>query len=298
MKKVVLSTIASFLLSSLSYAITDLQACFNQFNAGNYKLAVFYGQKAVKEYPASPTAYYCLGKAYSRTGQITKAIESLKKASSYTSNDRYLMYIYNWLGSEYESQGDDSNALFYDSKSLKLAEQLGNNNVEYSDLNNIADVFHDKGYDAKALLYYKKALELVHGKVTTGAIYNNIAMIYEDTHHYKKAIKYFQTAINIDDRYGRYLSGAEDMLNLGDAYRRIKDFKDAKFYFDSGLERMKKVGNKDGEGLGYGYLGLYYRDIGNKILARKYFTKALNIFRSIGDYVDVSATLKYLSSFK
>ncbi|PMP89114.1 MAG: hypothetical protein C0172_00955, partial [Caldisphaera sp.] len=186
MKKLLSSVFVALTLAGSSYALTDIQACNNQFRAGNYQKAVQYGQQAVREYPSNPFAYFCLGVAYTRTGQIDKAIESFKKASKYTSDDHVLMYIYNWLGMEYDAKGDYSDALFYGSKSLKLAKRFGNIDIEEVDLNNIANIFHHEGNYSKALEYYKKALELENGKSQTGAIYNNIAWIYSDMNNYEK----------------------------------------------------------------------------------------------------------------
>jgi len=289
---------AALTLVGSSYAISDLKACINQFDAGNYQMAVQYGKKAVREYPNNPNSYFCLGKAYARTGQIDKAIENLKKVSKHDSNDRDLMYIYNWLGSEYDRKGDYSNALFYDIKGLKLAEKFRNIHGEIAYLNNIAAIFRDEGHDSKALEYYKKVLELENGKSKTGAIYNNIAWIYLDMHNYKKAIEYFKKAINTAEEHGHYLSSGETMLNLGSTYILINDLKDAKFYLEEGLERVKKVGNKYWEGVGYEYLGLYYAGTGDKVLAKEYVIKALDIFRAIGDDRDASVMLKALSLFK
>ncbi len=221
-----------------------------------------------------------------------------KKASKYDYTDRDLMHIYSWLGIEYAEKGDYSNALFYESKSLKLAEQFGNVDAEKDDLDNIASIFQNEGNGSKALEYYKKALELENGKSETGTIYNNIASLYSDMHNYKKAIEYDKKAINVAEEHGNYLRSGEWMLNLGVAYLIIKDFKDAKFYLEKGLKRTKKVGNKYGEGAGYWYFGWYYKDIGNKALAKKYLMKALDIFRAIGDDGDASGVLKDLSSIK
>ncbi len=302
MKKLLLAVFVALILAVLILAVSssnsDIKACFNQFKSGNYQMAIRYGKKAVKEYPNNPDSYFCLGKAYSKIGQIDKSIENLKMASEYTSNDRELMHIYSWLGNEYIDKGDDSNALSYWSKSLKLAEKFGNFNLEERDLNNIAYILNDKGDYSKALEYYKTALKLENGTSQTGAIYNNIASIYFNMDNYKKAIEYYKKAINVAEEHGNYISSGAYMLNLGDTYLNIGDFKDAKFYLEKGLERVKEVGNKRWEGIGYTYLGLYHASTGNKLLAKEYLKKALNMFITIGDDEDASAVSKALSYIK
>ncbi len=81
------------------------------------------------------------------------------------------------------------------------------------------------------------------------------------------------------------------MLNLGETYRKAKDYKNAKFYLEEGLKRVQKVGDKYWEGVGYGYLGLYYKDLGDRKLAREYYNKALEIFKSIGAQSDALVAL-------
>ncbi|MGC9110229.1 MAG: hypothetical protein ACP5HI_08455, partial [Caldimicrobium sp.] len=60
-------------------------------------------------------------------------------------------------------------------------------------------------------------------------------------------------------RYGDYHGSGKTMLNLGNTYREAKDFKNALFYLNEGLKRVQKVGDKFWEGLGYEYLGLYFK---------------------------------------
>jgi len=71
-------------------------------------------------------------------------------------------------------------------------------------------------------------------------------------------------------------------LNLGDTYRKIKDYEKAEKYILEGLKGVKKVGNKYWEAVGYIYLGRLYKDKGNKETAKDYLTRAYNLFKSIG----------------
>jgi len=62
----------------------------------------------------------------------------------------------------------------------------------------------------------------------------------------------------------------------------MKDYEKAEKYILEGLEGVKKVGDKYWEAIGYGYLGLLYRDKGDKKTAKDYLTRAYNLFKSIG----------------
>ncbi len=298
MKKV-LSTmfVALALVGCSSSKASDIQACVNQFSAGNYQKAIQYGEKAAKEFPKNPRVYFCLGRAYAKVGQLDKAIENLKKASQYQTNPKELMYVYNWLGVEYDNKGDFNKALSYDQKNLQLAKQLKDVDAERYALVNMAVVFREKGDDAKALKYYKKAIGIENSASGLGPLYNNIALIYQLHHNYKKAIEYYKKALIYAKNEHCHSIGVY-LLNLGNAYRAMKDYKDAKLYLKQGLEEVKKAGDKLWEATGYKYLGWYYEDKGNKTLARKYLTKALSMFKTLGDNEEASAVVKDLASIK
>lgn len=298
MKKLLLPILTAIALGSYSCASSNLQTCFDKFHAEHYHQAILYGKKAVKEQPNNPKSYFCLGIAYTRIGQIDKAIKNLKKASQHNPTKQNLMAIYNFLGSEYESEGYYNKAILYEKKSLKIAKELNDTKAQVADLNNIAIIVRHTGDIAKAVKYLKKALKLHPNAMEKSSIYNNMAVFYEKMGNYNKAVKYLKKSIDIDERLGEYLDSGEHMLNLGSIYSKMKDYKDAKIYLEKGLKRVKKVGNKRWEGTGYGYLGLYYSDIGNKQLAKKYFTKSMKIFQSIKDYRDASTMLLNLATLK
>ncbi|MGC8942089.1 MAG: tetratricopeptide repeat protein [Sulfurihydrogenibium sp.] len=293
--KTFLAMVFVLFLTGISYAQKEIEECAYYLNAGDYQRAIEVGQRAVELYPKNVAAYFCLGKAYSQTGQIDLAIDNLKKAESYTTKDDELMVIYNFLGLNYETKGDLDNALFYHSKSLNLAKKLGNREVEAYELNNIAIVFRDKGDLDKALEYYEESLRLKTNEKDKAPTYNNIAYIYSDKGDYKSAIEYFKKAIEIAERYGDYHGSGMYMLNLGDTYRKVKDFKNAYYYLSEGLKRVQKVGDKYSEGWGLAYLGWYFRDKGDIKSAREYLNRAYEIFKSIGAERDASDVLKDLS---
>ncbi|WP_353684560.1 tetratricopeptide repeat protein [Thermodesulfovibrio sp. 3907-1M] len=291
MKKIIISFILTLVLSAVSYAQTEIDKCFNYFKAGDYHRAIESGKKAVKLYPRSVYAYFCLGIAYIETGDINLAIEALKKTEAYAVRDDELMVIYNNLGSAYSYKGDLDNALLYYSRSLDLAKKLGKRDFEATNLNDIALIFHKKGELDRALKYFEEALKLENNEKYKTHTYNNIAAVYCDKKDYKKAIEYFKKAIEINERHGDYHNSGKIMLNLGWTYLEIKDFENAYFYLDEGLKRVKKVGDKYWEAYGYRYFGRYYLNKEDRELAREYLNKAYNLYKSIGAEMDAQAVL-------
>jgi tetratricopeptide (TPR) repeat protein len=261
---------------------TPIDACWNFFNAGDYKKAIEAGKLATEKYSKNSDAYRCLGYTYYNAGELKLAYENMKKAESLTNNKEILMYIYNKIGQILDSMGYLDDALLYYSRSLSLAKDLGNTVMQAATLNNIALIYSNKGELDKALSYYEESLSLTTNEKNKAPIYNNIALIYGEKGDYQKAIEYFQQAIEIDEKYRDYHSVSMHKLNLGDAYRKIKDYKNAEKYLSEGLEGVKKVGDKYWEAVGYKYFGWLYRDKGDKKTARDYLARAYNLYKSIG----------------
>jgi tetratricopeptide (TPR) repeat protein len=267
---------------NLAFAQPEVDACFNFYQAGDYKRAIEAGKVAVQKYPNNSLAHYCLGISYCQIGKFKLALEHLKRAESLTSNKKDLMYIYSWIGGIYARMDNLDDALLYWSRSLSLARDIGDRGAQARALNNIAGIYDDKGELDKALRYYEESLKLQTDEKGKAPTYNNIAIIYYKKSDYQKAVEYFQKAIEIDERYGDYHGASRTKLNLGEAYRRMKDYEKAEKYLLEGLQGVKKVGDKYWEATGYGYLGWLYRDKGDKKTAKDYLTRAYNLFKSIG----------------
>jgi tetratricopeptide (TPR) repeat protein len=267
---------------NIAYAETPLDACWNFNKAGDYKRAIEAGKLAVKKDPYNSDAYYCLGKAYFNIGELKSAYENMKKAESLTNNKKDLMYIYNQIGLILDKMGYSNDALLYHSRSLSLAKDLGNTDMQATLLNNIANVYYNKGELDKALSYYEESLSLRTNEKDKAVTYNNIANTYDKKGDYQKAVEYLQKAIEIDEKYGDYHGASIDKLNLGNTYRKMKDYENAEKYLSEGLEGVKKVGDKYWEAVGYWYFGNLYRDKGDKKTAKEYYTRAYNLYKSIG----------------
>jgi tetratricopeptide (TPR) repeat protein len=267
---------------NIAYAETPIDACWNFFDAGDYKRAVEAGKLAVKKYPKNSEAYLCLGLSYLSVGELKLAYKNMKKAESLTNDKEDLLYIYTIIGQILEKMGHLDDALLYFSRSLNLAKDLGNTDMKASILNNIAAIYHQKGELDKALSYYEESLNLVADEKEKAPTYNNIAMIYYNKGDYKKAIKYFQKAIEISEKYGDYYVVSMYKLNLGETYRIMKDYENAEKYLSEGLEGVKNVGDKYWEATGYFYFGRLYKDRGDKITAKEYYIRAYNLLKSIG----------------
>jgi tetratricopeptide (TPR) repeat protein len=276
---IILSLLA---FKNFAFAKPEAVACENFYKAGDYRRAIEAGKKAVQKYPNNVDAHFCLGASYYAIGEFKLALEYMKKAESLTSDKEYLMYIYSWIGLIYNGMGYLDDALLYYSRSLSLSIDLENESMQATALNGIAGVYLNKGELDKAIGYLEESLRLETDEKEKATIYNNIAIIYDNKGNYQKAVEYFQKAIEIGERYGDYHGASRRKLNLGDTYRKMKDYEKAEKYILEGLKGVKRVGDKYWEATGYTYLGWLYKDKGDRKTAKAYFTRAYNLYKSIG----------------
>lgn len=303
MKQLFLSLFFFFAFIGISFAQQEINNCFNYRKAGDYQRAIDAGKKAVNLYPKNMDAHYCLGDSYRLVGEFNLAIQSMKEAERLTVErltvrKNELTRIYNRMGLIFERLGDLDNALFYNSKYLNLAKELGDKRGEDAALSNIAGIFYRKGEIDKALSYHEESLRVNTDEEDKSSTYNDIALIYCKKGDYQKAIPHLKKAVEIDERYGNYHGLAITLLNLGDTYRNAKDFKQAEENLQEGLKRILKVGDKYGEAIAYKYLGALYRDKGNIKNAKEYLTKAYNLFELIGAKAESQDALSLINNVK
>ena len=287
------------IFSGKSYASSySTKECFDHINAQAFRAARSWGIKAVNNRPGSFFARLCLGEADRYLGLYKPALYDFKEAIPLANNKIKLMVVYNWIGSIFDSVGNEKDALMYDFKSLNLARELNDVSIESDDISNIALIYQDEGKYQKALRYDKKSLALKRTKKGKAISYSNIGNVYSYMNNYPEAIKYEIKALNLDENIGDYYGTAIGYLNLGDIYIYVKNYTLAERYILKGLAMEKKIGNKEWIGFGYRSLGRLYRNKGDNKKAYVYYQKAYNIFKISGDTPGAEACLFMIDKIK
>ncbi|MDA8298996.1 MAG: tetratricopeptide repeat protein [Deltaproteobacteria bacterium] len=300
LKKILfLSLLILLIFSVKSYAHPySVNECYDHISAQAFKTARSWGIRAVDNHPKSFYAHLCLGEADRYLGLYKPALYDFKRAIPLANDKNRLMLVYSWIGSTFDSVGDEKDSLMYDFRSLKLARELNNKSIESDDINNIAAIYKNEGKYQKALHYLKKSLSLHKTKKGKAISYNNIAMVYSDMNNYPEAIKYQTKALNLNESIGDYYGTAGSYLNLGALNTSDKNYISAKKEILKGLLMEKKIGNKDWIGVGYKYLGRLYRNKGNNKKAYVYYEKAYNMFKISGDSSDAQDCLFMINKIK
>ena len=301
LKKILfLSLLILLIFPVKSYALSySTKECFDHISAQAFKTARSWGIRAVDNHPKSFYAHLCLGEADVNLGLYKPAIYDFKQAIPLANDKNRLMLVYNWIGSTFNSVGDEQDALMYDFRSLKLAMELNDTSGESAAIGNISSIYSNEGKYQKALHYFKKSLVLSRTKKGKARSYNNIATLYFSMNNHPEAIKYQIKALNLDESAGDYYGTAVNYLNLGYMYIYVKNYTLAERYILKGLAMGKKIGNKEGIGEGYRYLGRLYINEGNHLKkAYVYYQKAYNMFKISGDTSNTERCLFIIDKIK
>jgi tetratricopeptide (TPR) repeat protein len=264
----------------------DYEDCMNLWKFGEYKEAIKAGKLAIKKYPKDLGAYECLAGVYHDSGKLDLAYETMKKAEKIAHSKEDLMDVYSEIAGILKDMGKLDEAIVYYNKNLNLARDLKDSLTQDSTLRNIADVYARKGDLDKALSYYNEALNLKAPGSNKADIYNSIADIYDKKGDHQKSIEYRQKAI----RYLQQIMGGEydvfALIEIGNTYKKMKDYKTAEKYILEALNRAKKSEDEykeEDEANAYIALGDLYKDMGDKKRAKEYYQRAYKAFKSLED---------------
>ena len=100
---------------------------------------------------------------------------------------------------------------------------------------------------------------------------------------FKKAKEYYNLNLKVVKEVGDKYGEGIGYGNLGNAYYRLGDFKKAIEYHNLNLKIAKEVGDKRGEGVANGNLGNAYLTLGDLIKANNLYNVALKIAKEVED---------------
>ncbi|CAH3159586.1 unnamed protein product [Pocillopora meandrina] len=119
--------------------------------------------------------------------------------------------------------------------------------------------------------------------IVTANSSSNLGNAYQSLGQFKTAIQYHQRHLEIAKEVGDKTGEGRGYGNLGNAYEGLGQFKTAIQYHQRHLEIAKEVGDKAGEGRGYGNLGHAYKGLGQFKTAIQYHQRHLEIAKEVGD---------------
>lgn len=153
--------------------------------------------------------------------------------------------ILNSLGSTYFNAGENTKAIDFHLRSLKISEELKDSLYMGTSLNGIGAAYNNNPATAdKALDYYLKALPIFKGidyEDGTGMIAMNVGEIYKEKKLYDSAILYFDESLEV---YRGTIDATFPLNMLGAIYADQGDFEQALMYQRKALEIARELNAK------------------------------------------------------
>ena len=296
-------------------------AIIDLYNA-DYKSAVKHQEKVIdiqkKYYPEDSVLfimpYNFLGRAYMKSEQYDKALDSLNKAlviCNKAPGDNLILKAstLNFLGLVYNKLANYDKAinLFNEVLELRLKHFGNDNPIIASSYNNIADTYTLKGNYDKAISFYKKTIG-IHEKSSSinnndlALTYSNIAMVYQQLFMYKEAMEYYDKSLYINMKlYGEdHISVATIYNNMAAVYDLEGNGLKANEYYRKALKIYESTLGKKSAYVATttGNIGVLYEKSYEYDNAIEYFLQALDIYINLyGDeHPDVAYTYTSLAN--
>lgn len=222
-------------------------------------------------------AYNNLGLLYWRMGHYGKALYNYEEALKLTRKNNYEQetgYILGNIGMVYMELGSYEKAKKYFEDSLKIREKYNNPQDLAIIYNNLGGLYLNAGIYEKSIYYFSKSYELSkkYGLLEDAALsLYNIAANYHWSGKYKEALKFYLESLKIFESINNHPYVAMTFENIAHLYLDLKDYGNAKLYFD----KTEKVREKISERFNLGIVELY--------LSTKDYQKASEIFQKAPD---------------
>jgi len=198
------------------------------------------------------------------------------------------------FGMELDDQGKYPEALKVYLEALDICEKIGDQNFIARIYNAIGVLHKNQGQDKSALEYYLKSLsireEILKNNPTdkicqTGKAItlNNIGILFNKQNQQEKALQNYLEALTVAEGLDVEKDIALYCNNIGNAHRKLGDYRNAYLYLEKGLKIRKEIGDKIGEAWILVNLGAVQTDERKFSAALKNFEKALAITKQIGD---------------
>jgi tetratricopeptide (TPR) repeat protein len=183
--------------------------------------------------------------------RLKEAIEILLQVfENYNINEESLEYIklLNALGVAYNDLGDNTNAFFYYSRSLKLSRQINNVERELSVLTNMGSYYVQSKKYNKALTHFKQILEkidnLKDSEELKSVVLLNTGICYSKVKDYISAEKYLLQSLKISQTMHNRLNEVESLFELAGVKLGQNDKESALSHVTDALLICQEIGNK------------------------------------------------------
>lgn len=202
-------------------------------------------------------------------------------------------------GSLADNEGRIQDAIRYLDKSLKLYENLKDNEGIARVINNLAIIYYKEGDATKSLEYFEKSFNLqekLNDKEQMAIGLNNIGNVYFGMGEYDKALGYFGRSLNLYEELGDKSGIALALLNSSGIYLEQQNYNKGLEYLEKSLKMREKMNDKEGMSFCLINIGEVYLTQKKYALAEKYTYRSLMLSKELGYPENIQNAALELSS--
>lgn len=259
------------LILSAQYNVDSLCQVMGDQRAGDYLL------DRAKEYTISEPSK---GIEIGRSGlAMARQKENFELAAAFA----------NEMGRGFSVLANYDSALSYFFIAEGFIQLASNPSLQTSILVNIGGAYNYLNENKQALRYYNRVLTLEDSS-KNHQVYLNVANIYQDQGNYIKSRKNLMKSLQISERKQNKSAMAATMSAIGENFKTVKEYEEAKGWFEKALALYEKIGSIFGEIVVLNNLGELQVVDNNLEDAKRSFQKALFLNESLGN-PEFNATL-------
>ena len=204
--------------------------------------------------------------------------------AQHLNNGEKLASAYRSKAANYHSESEDSLALDYYVKALRIYKQLNIKTKAGAVLQNIGLIYQKSNFYT-ALQYHQQALsvfEQENDAANMANCYRSMGVDYQYLSQYPKALECLQKAFNIYEKSANKTGMAGALGDMGIVYTYLENFPRALHYHQKSLELYELSADKKGMADELGNLGNVYDNMDDSANALQSYYKALDISKSAG----------------
>jgi len=152
-------------------------------------------------------------------------------------------------------------------------------------LNNIGNVYSDQGENTKALDYYNKSIKIreeLKDEQGLAMCYNNISNIYNLLGDFEKALDYSFKSLAIREKVGNKKGASISLNNIGSIYSEHGEFSKAQEFYLRSMKLKEEIGDTAGMAVCYLNIGITYNKQKQLDKGIEYTQKALLLSKKLG----------------
>ena len=169
-------------------------------------------------------------------------------------------------------------------KALKIHEKLKNHGSAASSYNNIANIYRERGQQAKAIDYFMKALktyEKMDHKAAISTVLGNLGAVYADMGDIENSRFWYQKALHVKKQTDDELGLSLLLAGIGARYLNEGVYDSAMYYQREGLEIRRSINNKNGIAHSLNHIGQIHLAMHDLDSAMFYFMESLKLFEKL-----------------